>query len=307
MNLKVLRHYELNIDLIKKLSEETTSFALCRGSKYLGWTFVGEDEKYQRRVAVYKPDGTIEYLPNGTKNIGIRLAVNYLELKPLCKKQTRIDDRFLEVEAGEYPQECVEFEKQEKLDYDLLNGRLSETGKTYVSHDNTYSQAVDLKEVVDQDGNKYVNKNCTWYKVSPVKWIVDEHRGLAMSKYIITGGVSYGDLYPTRYHYEYMLKSSNNIFGYLNRLAKELIPSVTSLKLDPPAKPPQKWDLPLVPFDPIPGRNPYEPCDPIPGRNPYGPFNPIKKPWKIGDPPFIDPEKRIWCEPEKVKTIGTIK
>ena len=251
MKLQILFQNELNKDLINKLETETTEFAMKRGSKFLGWALCGITEKYQRVPAVYTKEGDVIHLPNGTSNTGIRLITNSAEIEEKYKIVNQIDERFIEVEYGEYPQRCVEYEKQEELDYDLLNGRLNDTGKTYTSNDTIYSQSVELKEVVDKDGNKYINKNSTWYEVNPVKWIVDLQTGKAMSKYIIAGGVGFGDLNPTRYYYEYMLKSTNNLYGFLKKLEQDIIPSKVTLDLE----------------NPIIGRNAWELHSPMPKEN----------------------------------------
>lgn len=269
MKLQILFQYELNEDLINKLETETTEFAIKRGSKYLGWGLCGLTESYKRVPAVYTKEGNVVHLPNSSSNIGIRLITNYSEIKETCKETKQIDERFIEVEYGEYPQNCAEYEKQEELDYDLLNGRLKDTGKTYTSNDTIYSQSVELKEVVDKDGNKYINKNSTWYEVNPVKWVVDLKTGKAMSKYIMAGGVGFGDLNPTRYHYEYMLKSTNNLYGFLKKLEQDIIPSRVSFELE----------------DPIIGRNAWELHSPMPKEN----------------------NKDLYIiSPEKIKKLGSI-
>ena len=287
MKFKILKDYELRFysDLIKRVKEESTSFAINRGNKYKGWAIVME-ENYQRYPGVYQPDGTIAKLKPGSINMGIRLLTGYNETKNKAKNKKDLGSGFVEVEYGEYPQDIVDIDKQTSLDYDLLNARLTATGKEYISHDNTYGTSKKLIELADDNGNKYVNKNNIWYKVKPVKWIVDERSNLAMSKYILTGGVSFGDLMPTRYHYEYMLKSHSNVWGYLKVLEKELEPSIVLRKLDLTV-PTSPYIIPTEPCDPIPGKNPFEPYDP----------NPWNSPWKIT------------CEQngqkEKVKTIGS--
>ena len=297
MKFKILREYEIRFysELIKRIKEETTDFAINRGNKYKGWTLISEDEYHQRVPAVYTKEGNIEHLQNGSSNMGIRLLTSYSEIVKKCHNKVKIDENYYEVEYGEYPQDVVDIDKQTQLDYDLLNERLRATGKEYTSHDNSYGQSIKLKEVMDEKGNKYVNKNNTWYKVKPVKWIVDEKSNQAMSKYILTGGVSFGDLMPTRYHFEYMLNYTSNIWGYLKALEKELEPSIVLIKV--PALPNIN---PIEPYNPIPKKNPIERYDPpYPGKNPFEPYDPTpwNSPWKVT---FEQSDKT-----EKVKTIGS--
>ena len=266
MRLKILYAGEVNNEFNSKLNHDTTAFAMKRGSKFQGWGVCGTSASHYRVPAIYTEDGSIITLEPSSSNIGIRAVTEYENIKDICNNVNIIDDRFIEVEYGEYPQELVEYENQTQLDYDLLNGKLMDTGKTYVANVGTYSQTTNLKEVIDKDGNKYVNKLNTWYKVNPVKWVVDLHTNTAVSKNIISGGISWGDLSPTRYHYEYLLASQQNIFGLLKRIGEELEPSSVTYNLE----------------ESIIGRNIWELHDPMPKEN----------------------RKDVYCTP-KVKTLGT--
>ena len=309
MHLEILKKSKLDGEHLKHIRQETVPFGLIKGTCYQGWAVLDDGKSgYDRSPGICKPNGEVEKFNGFSKELGIRLATTSIRLERTYNNQRiirNIDDRFYEIENGEYPQYYVELDQQEKLDDDLLSGKLILTGKTYTTHDTQYGQKAILKEVIDKDGNKYVNKNNTWYKVSPVVWILDTKTNLAVSKYIMTGGVGFGDLNPTRYHYEYKLKMGiYNIFDYVTRMSSELTPSedikVLELQLDhydPRYVPVKPWE----PCDPIPGRNPYEPCDPVPGR----------EPWKITDPvpiksPFTpyDPSKGPRCG-MKIKSIGT--
>ncbi len=224
--LKLLKEEEINYnkELIERLSNEPTKYAMYRQNPYKGWAVL--KQQYGWKIGAYTPEGRIEIYP--TQDTGFRFVANYRNI-PLYipnQKLTKIDDRFIEVEYCEYPQEPVESEKQSKLDSEMFQGKLYETGKTYQSNDIVYHKPYCLVEVVDENREKYVLKNQVWYKVQPVKWIVDLKTGMAMSKYIMNGNIYFGDLNPTMGYYQYLKERGQDLDGIIFRIDRELVSSI---------------------------------------------------------------------------------
>ena len=221
--LKLLKEGDIrcNQELINRLSNEHTKFSLYRQNQYKGWAVL--KNQYGWKLAAYTPEGNTEICD--IRNTGFRFVTSYNNIKDSVQNVTKLDDRFIEVEFGEYPQDPVEAEKQAWLDTYTFKGGMYETGKTYKSNDIVYNKPHTLVEVVDSKKQKYVLKSQTWYKVQPVKWVVDLKTGMAMSKFIMNGNIGFGDLNPTRYHYEYMRRYGQDMESILNKLFKEIIPS----------------------------------------------------------------------------------
>lgn len=221
--LRILKEEEIsyNKELIDRLSNDHTKFSLFRQNPYKGWAVL--TRKCGREIGAYTPEGKIDVYE--TANTGFRFVTSYRIIKKDMQNISKLDERFIEVEFGEYPQEPVEAERQGKLDSDTFKGKIYETGKTYTSNDIVYNKPYKLVEVVDEEGQKYVLKSQVWYKVQPVKWIVDLKTGMAMSKCIMNGNIYFGDLNPTRYHYEYMRERGMDMDSILRKLGEEIKPS----------------------------------------------------------------------------------
>lgn len=250
MNFKLLTEYDFNRKILNIIKNECTPFAIREGRSYEGWAVETVDCNGPE-PAIYTNDGQVNYLSYTDTNVGIRPAVNFSAIKELCTVKRFLENGCLEVEYGEYPQEIVEAKKQEQLVQDLLDGKLEKTGKKYTifNQEELNHNTISLVEVVDEIGNKYVNKNNVWYRVSPVRWIVNEKANLALTKYIISGGIPYGEyvkpqLSPWQEEFErkmpmknppslrkmYELRKTNPaiIEGFLHSvLPNELVPSKT--------------------------------------------------------------------------------
>ena len=191
---KILTEFEFDYKLFRALDTKTTDFAKRDGKSYDGWC-VEEVDCNGEEAAIYKNDGKVQILDLTNPSVGIRPAINYSQIKSSAKVIRELEEGLKEIEFGEYPQERVEDYLQEQLNQDLLDSRLETTEKKYTIYNNDEQNpdTIRLIEVMDKDGNKYVNKNDTWYKVSPVRWIVNEKTNLAVTKYMIQGGIPYGE------------------------------------------------------------------------------------------------------------------
>ena len=288
MNLRILSEFDYDLKLFRAVDTKTTDFAKREGMEYEGWC-IEEVDCNGAMPSIYTNDGEIENLNASYPYVGIRPAVTYSEIAAQAKVINEYNNGLKEVEFGEYPQEEVIEALQEKLNQDLIDGQLEKTGKEYTIYNNDEQNPniVKLIEVKDKDGNKYVNKHDTWYKVSPVKWMVNEQTNLAITKQMIQGGIPYGEYklpelseweqeyerkhpmkFPRSVRLMYQIREINPtiIEGFLKVvLSQDLLPGPTK-KIE---------NTPWLPMDPIPGKGPWVPMDPIPGKGPWVPTDPI--------------------------------
>ena len=194
MNLRILTEFDYDNNLFKGVDTKTTDFAKREGKGYEGWC-VEEVDCNGAYPAIYKEDGGFHSISLNNPYVGIRPAVNYNEIALSSKVIKEYENGLKEVEFGEYPQDKVEDYLQEHISQKLLTGKLNETGKNYTiyNNDEEHPDVIRLKEVQDEFGDKYVYKDDTWYKVSPVRWIVSEKANIALTKYMIQGGIPYGE------------------------------------------------------------------------------------------------------------------
>lgn len=201
MKLEIIMDRELNNNLFWNIENETTPFAIREGVEYKGWALEALD--CNGPEAMYcDENGHSNYLDLSDVAVGIRPSIAYSQIKQYSKLVRNIKKGCIEVEFGEYPQYPATEEVQEKLNEGLLT--VEKTGKNYTVYNNDEQNpgTIELEEVVDKDGNKYINKNNTWYMVSPISWIVDENHNIAISKNIIAGGIPYGE-YKVEYLSEF--------------------------------------------------------------------------------------------------------
>lgn len=192
MKLEMIIVSNLNNKLLSNIANETTPFAVRERVKYEGWALESID--CNGPDAMYcNENGDINRLSLSQVAVGIRPSVAYSLIKPYSKVVRNIQKDCIEVEFGEYPQYPATEEVQEKLNKGLLEVEKTSKNYTVYNNDEQNPGTIELEEVVDKDGNKYVNKNNIWYMVSPISWIVDEKNDIALSKNIISGGIPYGE------------------------------------------------------------------------------------------------------------------
>lgn len=194
MKFGILTEFEFDYKLFRALDTNTTDFAKREGKGYEGWC-VEEVDCNGPEACIYTNDGKINYLDRSNPYVGIRPSTSRSVIESYGKTIRDLGNGLKEMECGEYPQEKVIDDFQEQLTQDLFEGKLNQTGRMYTVYNNDEKNpdTIKLIEVTDEDGNKYVNKDNTWYKVSPVIWIVNEKTNLALTKYMIQGGIPYGE------------------------------------------------------------------------------------------------------------------
>ena len=159
-------------------------------------------------------------------------------------KKTVLNNDVIVVEFGEYPQSRVYDEKLDEIKSIIKFNfsSIKKTGKIYkklisssvtydscgyeVNHSNLSFKIFD--EYLFPDGNKYVVSCedgfdatlCNWYKVEPIKWLVDEKSNLAISEKLLFTNVPFHSIelpHPIKFEQSYIKKYMDEIF------AKEII------------------------------------------------------------------------------------
>ena len=153
-----------------------------------------------------------------------------------------------EVEFGEYPQNAADSRMQNILELEYKRG-MNKTGRSYtfdsVKYDDydTGFNPVTYEEY-DYQGKDYIrikvnssfifkfmlsngacyrNGDYVWIEVSPVKWLIDDRKGLLISKYGLVSGIRFLD----RNHYYYGDFNKTEMYEYLNKyMIKDLFQNV---------------------------------------------------------------------------------
>ena len=192
MNFRLLSDSELDYELLKMLSTEATDFAQGENPKYEGWA-IETVECDGAEPAICTNKGKIKNLSYTDSNVGIRPVTKYSEIKQNSKVVRRYNNGYIEVEFGEYPQKKLSSIEEQNLTQKLLDCELQKTDKKYTIYNREEKVLVTLQEVMDNKGKKYVLKDGEWYHVSPIRWIVNPKKDLAIAKQMILGGLEYGE------------------------------------------------------------------------------------------------------------------
>lgn len=156
-------------------------------------------------------------------------------------KKTVLNNGVTVVEFGEYPQSEVSGEKYNEIK-SIIKFNVSsikKTGKSYKKnvlamvfcrdgrefrHENSAIEVYD--EYLFPDGNKYVSSSKdalsgnAWYKVEPIKWLVDEKSDLAISEKLLFNNVPFNSIVlpnPIKFEQSFIKKFMDEVF------AKEII------------------------------------------------------------------------------------
>ena len=191
MYFRLLSDSELDSELLKMLSTEATDFAQGENPKYEGGA-IETVECDGAEPAICTNKGKIKNLSYTDSNVGIRPSIKYSQIKQDSLVVGVFDNGCIEVEYGEYPQKKLSPVEQDEVTRLLISEKLNKTGKKYTTYNKKEKSIINLIEVSDNKGNKYVLKDGEWYKVSPLRWIVNQKTNLAVSKYMIAGGLEYG-------------------------------------------------------------------------------------------------------------------
>ena len=162
--------------------------------------------------------------------MGTRVAIKYSSIKNECEN-SYYENNIKIVEYGEYPQHYSDtFIEQTYLE-DLYNkNAVEKTGKKYtVRVEDKSKEGKFIYRRLDEyeyKGHKYVRyepisfdqvivkEEPYWFLVEPIKWLVDEKTGIAVSKNILFSGVCLNDgLYYGDFENSYLKKFLDNYFS----------------------------------------------------------------------------------------------
>ena len=178
------------------------------------------------------------------RSYGVRPVIPYSLINNFFSNEVVIEDGILEVEYGEYPQKAVSKETQEILEKAYNNNYFSikKTGKIYTTDSrkwNEYDRKFNeqsIEEYLFEDGKKYVRvkanpcfhvcnfilsngEECSngeyfWIEVSPIKWLVDVEKNIALSERILFAGIQFDNEneYKGSFEETFMYNYLNTIF-----------------------------------------------------------------------------------------------
>ncbi len=210
------------LDIFNKIEKEAriTDFAILLGGYYYpsirtGYYWI----KSKFFINTINVDGDVRcYDEIYFRSNGIRPVVSYSKIKDDISNEKINEDGVKEIEYGEYPQNAVNRELQDKLERLYKNNELVKTEKTYTTDSRKYDdydesflpqehieyefedkKYVRVKVNSFYDGNlftlsngeKYKDDDYVWVEVSKVKWLVDEENDIALSKDILVAGIQY--------------------------------------------------------------------------------------------------------------------
>ena len=145
-------------------------------------------------------DGNLDYVESIDLDPGfkIRPIMDYSDIQEFKKNMWTNESGVIEVEYGEYPQEIVSTDLNNKLEEGYRKKKLKETGKKYtialgyIDDNREPVPPVQLTEY-EYDGKKYVRYSnfrlIYWIEVSPLVWYVDERRKILISKKLLIGRI----------------------------------------------------------------------------------------------------------------------
>ena len=142
---------------------------------------------------------------------GLRPVLPYSSISSFSINEMIGESGIKEIEYGEYPQWIVDKDSFLEIEEEYKNGRLATTGKNYTVYLDYTKSRLETYNEYEYNGKKYIRfisgmntdlmsdgrrisqGEPVWVKVEPIKWLVDEKTGIALSKYIILSGIPFDD------------------------------------------------------------------------------------------------------------------
>ena len=249
--------------------------------------------------------------------VGVRPVIEYGNVKANCYDAEDLGDGITREKYGEYVQSSVTIDELIHICTKVNQGLFKPTGKFYTIHKRNLhyypfyeptcsirrlnpaeKEVIQLREFVDDEGNKFAKFENGWYKVAQVSWLVDRENNIATTEDIIYSTIPYEiynvrgtrritidkpeypeleDLWGEEALERIKAEKTRTLRGFVdNVLLKDLIPSVVNLKALFPEK---KEDLPeidkIIKPEPAPV-HPYDPWYPYGPNYPFYPYGPDK-------------------------------
>ena len=198
-----------------------TDFAILLGGAYLEnqmghyWTKTVDNNG---NVYMVFPNGKKLCTQSKFQSVGSRPALSYFSIKSICTQVIGSNDGVLEIEYGEYPQKVVSKDLQQELNFAQEKGLISVTSKEYTVDSRKYDDydeifkfihlseyeyngkkyvkikantCYDGKSITLSTGDEYKDGDYVWVEVLPIKWLVDEESGIAISEKILFAGIQF--------------------------------------------------------------------------------------------------------------------
>ena len=211
----------------------------------LYWTKTNHNNTDARAVNWSGIDGCgIVYERRG----GCRPALPFSSISSIASNRVRGNYGVLRVEYGEYPQYVVDKNEQDILENLYNSNLLNPTGKVYTTDSRKYDEydkdfvpntlteyeyngrkfvkviansAFDGNEFKLSNGESYKDGDAVWVEVSPITWLVDEEKDIAVSERIIVAGIQFNK--ERNYKGDF---DKTNMNSFMNTyLVNDIIPS----------------------------------------------------------------------------------
>ena len=201
-----------------------------------GFYWTSSDDKLNDTRVVY--ENGYRFLFNVYKrHVGVRPALPYSSISSNVSNIVKVKNGILEVEYGEYPQYITK--NVLDLDRAFFTQKLKKTGKFYTTDSvaniyyNTpflsrshieyeyigkkYIKIIENLDALDSslsDGKSVIKGGVYWVEVSPIKWLVDVEKDIAISKNILVSGIQFDNKlkYNGNFEETFMYKYLNTIF-----------------------------------------------------------------------------------------------
>ena len=260
---------EQRLDVIKKYGTRcaATDLAILTGCYLYNNYKVNEDNSLEGRTSWCwtrsdDKDNDVRVADNGGRRYyayrckrggAVRPALQSSTIRSLISpNKERGYNGTYEVECGEYPQMVAETDHQAILESELHSGNLKKTGRNYTFDSRapydkdskfdpiTYNEyeyqgkkyiRIKANTGVAQlsNGEKYHNGEYVWVEVSPVRWLIDERKGILVSKKALVSGIRY---LSKDENYKGDFKRTE-MYEYLNNyMLKDLFQSISLVNTD---------------------------------------------------------------------------
>lgn len=193
-----------SIDILNKIGKQCVGTdlikSICFGDDPGRWFIIDEPNSLLMYI---DEDGEEKYFVRRNGEANIRPIIKYPDFISI-RNTVLNDDGIPEFEFGEYPQNRVDEELDNKLLHIVGTDLLKATGKVYRrmgSYDELFHE-------FEYEGKKYASDHMHFYEVTPIKWLVDDKNKILLSKYALS------NLYLSKKHPNKLYDELNEYFSF---------------------------------------------------------------------------------------------
>lgn len=205
------------------------------------WTQNTNNNEY---AYVIDSNGAEDWINTNSRDCGGRPVIPLSQISKIASNKTVDQDGNVEIDCFYYPGKVAPVAHQIYLEslyqhnylltkdnyyttdskkYNDYNSHFSATSYNEYEHDGKRYIRVKANSCFDRftlsNRETYHNNNFVWVEVNPLKWIIDEKTGIAISKNIIFAGVSFLDI--NKFMNEYLAKNLEQSINYSSNEKKE--------------------------------------------------------------------------------------